>query len=404
MIMKVEKLPKLFEEAAPILKALQDNGFEAYFVGGSVRDLLINRPINDIDIATSAYPEEIKQTFKKTADTGIEHGTVTVIENKQTYEVTTFRTESEYQDFRRPDKVTFVKSLTEDLKRRDFTINALAMDANGEIIDLFGGLEDLDKQVIKAVGNPSERFHEDALRMMRAVRFQSQLDFGIEQHTKEAIIEHHELLSKIAVERVRDEFLKLGLGQGFKKGFASFIDFKLVEQVPVLNVYEAELRRLLGINFLPANEVAFWSMIAVCCQLPLAKIRKFLVQWKNSNKVKEEVLAIVELFDIMMVKEPTNRQLYHYGLTTLLQTIDLMRMFGEEVNATLLVDRYDQLLIKSRDELAIDGKILIEDLGLRPGPAIGQILYEVEEAILNHELENDLKAIKNYIELGDFHE
>ncbi|MEJ6348403.1 CCA tRNA nucleotidyltransferase [Holzapfeliella sp. He02] len=402
--MRVENLPELFEEAAPILKALQDNGFEAYFVGGSVRDLLINRPINDIDIATSAYPEEIKQTFKKTVDTGIEHGTVTVIENKQTYEVTTFRTESDYQDFRRPDKVTFVKSLTEDLKRRDFTINALAMDANGEIVDLFGGLDDLNHKVIKAVGNPSERFHEDALRMMRAVRFQSQLDFEIEQHTKEAIIEHHELLSKIAVERVRDEFLKLGLGQGFKKGFKSFIEFNLLKQVPILYDYESELRRLLGIDFLPANEVIFWSMIAVSCQLPLDKIRPFLVKWKNSNKIKEEVVAVVELFDVMMIKEPTNRELYQYGLTTLLQTIELMRMFGEEVNATLLVDRYNQLLIKSRDELAIDGKILIKDLGFRPGPAIGQILYDVEEAILNHELENNLKAIKNYIEVGDFHE
>ena len=147
--MQIKKLPVEFEEALPILKQIRQAGFEAYFVGGCVRDTLLGLPIHDIDIATSAYPEEIKQIFSKTVDTGIEHGTVMVLDHGIGYEITTFRTESGYQDFRRPDKVEFVRSLAEDLKRRDLTINALALAPDGQIIDLFGGLEDLKAKRIK---------------------------------------------------------------------------------------------------------------------------------------------------------------------------------------------------------------------------------------------------------------
>ncbi len=165
--MIIEKIPEEFKRALPILNTLKDAGYEAYFVGGSVRDTLLGLPIHDVDIATSAYPEEVKQIFNKTVDTGIEHGTVMVLDHGEGYEITTFRTESTYQDYRRPEKVEFVRSLQEDLKRRDLTINALAMDAAGEIIDLFDGLTDLKMKVIRAVGDPNERFNEDALRMMR---------------------------------------------------------------------------------------------------------------------------------------------------------------------------------------------------------------------------------------------
>ena len=183
-----------FKAAIPILKKIEAAGYEAYFVGGSVRDAILGLPIHDVDIASSAYPAEIKRIFKRTADTGIEHGTVMVLDHGTGYEVTTFRTESRYQDFRRPDHVTFVRSLAEDLKRRDFTINALAVRHDGTIIDLFDGLKDLQHHQLRAVGNPHERFHEDALRMMRAVRFESQLGFGIEPATKAAIADNAKLL------------------------------------------------------------------------------------------------------------------------------------------------------------------------------------------------------------------
>ena len=178
--MKIKKLPAIFEPARPVLQKIEEAGYEAYFVGGCVRDTILHDEIHDIDIATSAYPSEIKAIFNHTVDTGIEHGTVMILDHGTGYETTTFRTESGYQDYRRPDKVTFVRSLSEDLQRRDFTINALALREDGEVIDLFDGLEDLQKHLIKAVGNPNERFHEYYLRMMRAVRFASKIDFVID--------------------------------------------------------------------------------------------------------------------------------------------------------------------------------------------------------------------------------
>ena len=239
--MNITELPNVFKAALPILNKINKVGYEAYFVGGCVRDLLLNRHIHDIDIATSAYPEEIKQIFEKTIDTGIKHGTVTVLYEGQSYEITTFRTESGYQDYRRPDKVTFVQNLSEDLKRRDFTINALAMDAEGKIIDHFYGLNDLVVHNIKAVGKAENRFHEDALRMMRAVRFMSQLGFELDLDTKKAIFDNHELLSKISIERIRDEFVKMGVGKSSKRAFEVFLDTELYNEVPYLEHKKEQL-------------------------------------------------------------------------------------------------------------------------------------------------------------------
>ncbi|HRK99784.1 MAG TPA: CCA tRNA nucleotidyltransferase, partial [Trichococcus flocculiformis] len=176
-----------FQKAIPIIEAIERAGYEAYFVGGSVRDALLHLDISDVDIASSAMPEEIQRIFPITFDVGIQHGTVMVLHERETYEITTFRTESKYEKFRRPEKVEYVRSLQDDLKRRDFTINAIAIDRHGNIKDFFSGQEDLANKLIRAVGNPEERFREDALRMMRAARFVSQLDFEIEQATKEAI-------------------------------------------------------------------------------------------------------------------------------------------------------------------------------------------------------------------------
>ena len=182
----IQSVP-LFVSALPVLQTLKEAGHEAVFVGGSVRDLVLGKEISDVDIATSATPEEVKSLFSHTVDVGIEHGTVLVLHHHDSYEVTTFRTEGTYQDFRHPDSVTFVRSLEEDLMRRDFTINALAVNDKEEIVDYFGGIEDLEREIIRCVGNPLERFNEDALRMMRAVRFAGQLGFSIESDTFNAI-------------------------------------------------------------------------------------------------------------------------------------------------------------------------------------------------------------------------
>ncbi|MFL6556270.1 MAG: CCA tRNA nucleotidyltransferase, partial [Bacillus sp. (in: firmicutes)] len=201
-----------FLSASPVLKRIEDAGYEAYFVGGSVRDFLLKREINDVDIATSATPAEVKRIFSRTVDIGIEHGTVLVLFNNESYEITTFRTESEYQDFRRPKEVSFIRSLHEDLKRRDFTMNAIAMDRNNKLIDPFNGYSAIKEKIIQTVGSASARFQEDALRMMRAVRFVSQLSFHIESGTVEALANLVHLLDKIAVERKKAEFEKLLIG------------------------------------------------------------------------------------------------------------------------------------------------------------------------------------------------
>lgn len=176
-----------FTHAIPILHTLHEHGYQAYFVGGAVRDVLLGREIGDIDIATDATPDVVESLFDKTVDVGKEHGTVIVLLDGVSYEVTTFRTESEYEDFRRPKEVAFISSLKEDLLRRDLTINAVAMDIHGDIIDHVGGKRDMKRRRIQTVGDPACRFQEDALRMMRAVRFLSQLGFELSKETEEAM-------------------------------------------------------------------------------------------------------------------------------------------------------------------------------------------------------------------------
>lgn len=200
---------QLPEDVKKIIEIIEKAGYEAYAVGGCVRDSLLMRNPNDWDITTSAKPEKVKELFKKTIDTGIEHGTVTIMMHHVGYEVTTYRIDGEYEDARHPKNVTFTSNLIEDLKRRDFTINAMAYNDRSGIVDAFDGISDLEKGIIRAVGNPRERFDEDALRMMRAVRFSAQLGYSIEEDTKKAIKELSPNLQKISAERIQVELVKL---------------------------------------------------------------------------------------------------------------------------------------------------------------------------------------------------
>src|SRR3954447_14575506 len=222
----------IFIKAIPLLEVIEKAGFEAYFVGGCVRDYLLGKKIADVDIATSATPQEIKQIFSKTIDVGIEHGTVVVIWGQETYEITTFRSDGEYTDFRRPSEVTFIRSLKEDLKRRDFTMNSMAMDKKGKIIDPFLGQAAIQQKLIQTVGSATDRFHEDALRMMRAVRFVSQLSFAIEPETQQALKTNALLLEKIATERKTVEFEKLLQGENRKSALQLLLDTGLFLFLP----------------------------------------------------------------------------------------------------------------------------------------------------------------------------
>ncbi len=212
--------------AAEILDTLHGAGFEAYVVGGCVRDSVIGREPGDWDITTNALPQDVKALFRRTIDTGIEHGTVTVMLGSEGYEVTTYRLDGEYEDGRHPKAVTFTPSLVEDLKRRDFTINAMAYDEEHGLVDEFDGQQDLEQKVIRCVGDPMERLSEDALRMMRAVRFGAQLDFAIEQQTWEAIRNLAGTLEKISAERIRVELEKL-LVSAHPEQFRIFYDLGL---------------------------------------------------------------------------------------------------------------------------------------------------------------------------------
>lgn len=396
-MMKLKKLPNIFQDAMPVLKILEQAGYEAYFVGGSVRDVLLGRHIHDVDIATSAYPEEVKEQFAKTIDTGIKHGTVTVLYNGNSYEITTFRTESGYQDFRRPDHVTFVQNLDEDLKRRDFTINALAMNTDGQILDLFDGLSDLKKKVIRAVGDPEKRFHEDALRMMRAVRFMSQLKFDLEENTQKAIEDHHQLLKKISVERIRDEFVKMGLGPNAREAFQVFLDTKLSEDVPDFAGKSELLSVFSQLQFSPTLETSLWSIIIILLKIQNDKIGAFMRDWKNSNAMTNEVEQIVSFFDVLSDHVPGDYELFEIGKKNLLNTIDVAHILGQPVDSEALVDRYLALPIKDTSELAVDGRFLIEN-GVRPGPKLGQLLEEIKQEVVAGNLENSEAAIAEFLE------
>ena len=200
-----------------IIEEIEKNGFEAFIVGGCVRDALLHKEPEDWDITTSAKPEEIKKIFKKTIDTGIEHGTVSILLGRNTYEVTTYRLDGKYSDGRHPDKVEFSPLLEEDLKRRDFTINAMAYSKKVGLVDLFEGEKDLKKGIIRCVGVAKERFGEDALRMLRAIRFSAVLGFEIEKNTEKAIVEIAPNLLKVSKERVLVEFNKSLLSSNVEK-------------------------------------------------------------------------------------------------------------------------------------------------------------------------------------------
>lgn len=396
-MIRIDNLPEIFVKAMPVLQTLEDAGFEAYFVGGSVRDVLLHRHVHDVDITTSAYPEEVKELFDKSIDTGIKHGTVTVLYDGESYEITTFRTESGYQDFRRPDHVTFVQNLDEDLKRRDFTINALAMDMHGNIVDLFNGIEDLKNHIIRAVGNPEKRFHEDALRMMRAVRFMSQLEFKLEEKTEQAIKDNHELLKKISVERIREEFVKMGLGSFSREAFQIFLDTQLSEDVPDFAGKKDLLQVYPQLKFSPTMETSLWAVIIILLKVPNEKIGKFMRDWKNSNAMTEKVEQVIKMFDLIADHVPTDYDLFEAGEDIIINTIDVAHILGQPISSEALVDRYLALPIKKPSELAVDGRFLIKR-GMRPGAQLGHTLNKIRELVVAGEIENSEEAIEQYLD------
>ena len=395
--MRLTQMPSEFQKALPVLEKIKEVGFEAYFVGGSVRDALLNRPIHDVDIATSSYPEETKQIFARTVDIGIEHGTVLVLEGEEEYEVTTFRTEDVYVDYRRPSAVSFVRSLEEDLKRRDFTVNAFALDETGEIVDLFDGLRDLENQVLRAVGVASERFNEDALRIMRGFRFQASLGFELESETFKAMKTLTPLLEKISIERTFIEFDKLLQAPFWRRGLSSMISSKAYDYLPDMVGSQEKLRYLFDLedNFTFESSEQAWA--ALLWALEVEDAQQFLKHWKTSRQFIKQVQDLLTILSLREEGELSRRDCYRFNLDLLLQAENLRRAQGKEFNPQAIIETYESLTIHDKKEMQINGGILIKEYGYQPGPELGDVLDEIEYAIVDGVLENDRQAIQDYL-------
>ncbi|CDX64604.1 CCA tRNA nucleotidyltransferase [Leuconostoc citreum] len=393
--MKISTLPQEFMQAQPILEHIESAGFEAYFVGGAVRDMLLNKPIHDVDIATSAFPEEIKALFTKTVDTGIQHGTVMVLDHGDGYEITTFRTESTYTDFRRPDKVTFVRSLAEDLKRRDFTINAIAMTKDGDIIDLFDGLTDMARKRIRAVGDAEVRFNEDALRIMRALRFSAQLGFDIAPHTKAALKQIGPNLEKIAVERIRVEFEKLLMGQYASNSLSVAIEADLIRYLPGHIKREdwltitADLKRNQ-----PQARTVIWPYFLSRLSLRLNELQLFMRSWKTSREDMRAVLSIVPI--VKHVQTVSVFELYAiYDYQALL--FEVLTLVGTPLATQQRVKQiFDALPITHNRDMCISGGDLLANNIVTPGPQMGRILTQLEHAVIQRIISNRPDSLLEY--------
>ncbi|SEQ26466.1 tRNA nucleotidyltransferase (CCA-adding enzyme) [Virgibacillus subterraneus] len=388
---------KPFIEAIEVLNQIESHAYDAYFVGGCVRDLLLKREIGDIDIATSAPPSVIQQIFNKVIPVGLEHGTVIVRHRHQSYEVTTFRVEGSYSDQRHPDTVEFIQTIDQDLKRRDFTINALAMDKQGNVIDLFDGRSDIENKIIQTVGNGYDRFMEDPLRIIRALRFSSQLGFSISPNTINDMKLVKSEIENIAVERINNEMTKLFAGDYIEIGLNYLTDTEVYQHLPIMNDHPHI------IELLPKNMQAirsFGGVIALFHFLaPTISIKKWVNEWKCSNNVKNEALIL-------------NDALLHYkncGLDRLLVYClprNYYQVFSELVNMLfnqiILIDEMElidnRLPIKSKKDLAITGDDVRELFPqLKSGPWIRNTLAAVEHEVLSGKLKNNKMDLKDWI-------
>ncbi|MFZ7943057.1 MULTISPECIES: CCA tRNA nucleotidyltransferase [Bacillaceae] len=389
-----------FLSAIPVLEKLEDAGYEAYFVGGSVRDYLLHKPISDVDIATSATPEEVKEIFQKTVDIGIEHGTVLVLFNHQSYEITTFRTEGDYQDYRRPKEVSFIRNLNEDLQRRDFTMNAMAMDRNGMLIDPYNGQAAIKNKVIQTVGSANDRFQEDALRMMRAVRFVSQLSFSIEDETLRALKRLASLLNNIAVERKRVEFEKLLVGKDCNNAIKILLDTNLFSFLPGLANQKKQLAQLTGLESKGLNKKEMWVLLLYCLEWKGKSIEPFLREWRLPVKEIREIQQILDFAGKRLEHEWSVYDLYAAGNDTILSTEKLFNVIkGSKEIETVQhwLDVYEQLPIKKRSDMAVTGGDLMNWFNQNGGPWLKETLLKIEQAIVDNQVVNDKQKIKEWL-------
>ena len=379
--MAIDNFRDKFKGAIDILKIFNKNGYEAYFVGGCVRDYLLGEEFSDIDITTNALPEEVKKIFRKSIDTGIQHGTVTILVNGEGYEVTTFRTEDEYINHRSPEKVEFVSNLREDLDRRDFTINAMALDSNGILFDYHNGEKDLSSGVICTVNNPNDRFYEDALRMLRAFRFSSKLGFEIEYDTLEAIKKNAELIKFISIERIVNEFKKLLSGKSNLRSLELLLDSKLNNYIPFLEEIEI---------------IQDFSKYSFCQSLYiLSKINDISLDTLKTLKLSNKEIKLIKEYD--KIKEdfinnvPLELILYKHNFEDVVFVAEYFS-YNNRNNIESC-----KLTINSFDEVDITSQEIISTIGEKPGPWIKSVISELEHEILLNRLDNNRKDILDFL-------
>ena len=433
------KLPKAVQT---IIKLLNEHGHEAYAVGGAVRDAVLGRVPKDWDVTTDALPLEIKSIFNKTVDTGIQHGTVTVLMGGSGYEVTTYRIDGEYEDSRHPKDVTFTRNLTEDLKRRDFTVNAMAYNDSDGLIDEFDGAKDLEEGIIRTVGSAKERFSEDALRMLRAVRFSAQLGFSIEESTKEAIIELAPTIQNISAERIRDELLKLIESSNPQKitdlynlGLTKYIlpEFDKMmecEQNSKHHMYSVGEHTVVSMGNVPSDRVYrltmllhdsgkpdcktlgedgyhhFYNHPAVSAEIANQVLRRL----KLDNNTRKKVVKLVRYHDDRPVlkKKSVRRTIAKIGIDaypdifTINRADTMAQSTYNREEKLKYIDEYEAIyneIIEGKSaltiaDLKISGRILM-DMGIKEGPVIGATLKELLNDVIDEPSHNTEEYLRD---------
>lgn len=379
-----------------VLSIMKQANYEAYFVGGCVRDMLLGKELTDIDITTNATPDQIMELFQTVIPIGIDHGTVLVRYKKISFEITTYRTEGTYTDHRRPDEVKFVRNLEEDVKRRDFTINAIAMDEEEKVIDLLDGRADLEQKLIRSVGDPAERFLEDPLRIVRALRFSSQLGFLIEEETFKQMIKLKEHLQYIAVERITEEMRKLFSGRFVQQGLFYLKESKIYEHLPIFKE-DPTLIHLLPKDLIPL--FSFSDVIALFTLLDRKQsISTWVKKWKESRATMREAKTLVQAVKTYNKEGLSPLLVFNLPKELFTRFVTLTNLLVEE---QLTIDEveevYKNLIIKTPQQLAITGADLIELFPEeRPGKWIEHLLSNLTKKVLLKELSNDRNELKEW--------
>lgn len=360
----------MLDVALKLLKELTDNSYKAYIVGGFVRDYLLGIDSNDIDITTDATPKQIKEIFKDSCLPNEEYGSVIVNKKGIKFEITTFRKEIEYIDNRKPVEIEYIKDLYTDLLRRDFTINTICMDCNGDIIDYLNGKEDLDNCIIRCVGDSYTKFKEDSLRILRAIRFATILDFNLSDDVVDAIKKNSKLVKNLSYYRKKMELDKIFSSPNRDQGIKMLLEFNLDDELDIYNLSD-----VLGST---ANSaIGIWSMLNMSEQYPFNKNELELID--NINKV----IGCNNLDPMVLYKYG----LYVNSCAGSIKGFDLKK----------ITESYNSLVIKSRDEIDINSDYIMKLLNRESGKYLKDVYNDIEREILYRRLKNTKKDISKYI-------